>query len=182
VIMIHPTCPDKTRRGLRLGLAVLLVVNASVSLSRPAAGSPSDAPASVLELQQLVNAVLEGGTHPSIRDDAQTILAIQRVLLETVAPDPEPATAPPSHRVDGTVPQRSTPPLLAVLCLTRSTEGWPTPALSAEGLPRASAQPPPRARCQLRYQFHLLSNAPPKMGWLPCYKAFEHETTMENQP
>lgn len=148
------------RNNLRWGISIVLVVNGTLPVTGAPIATDSGANPSVLELQRLVNVVLLSTAADAGNQPRNSVLDIQRVLLDAVAPDPEPTTSPPAHQDEATFPVTTRDPVLPVLYLARPQAWWP-PQPAAALLAHALDHPPPADATQRRYQFYLLSNAPP---------------------
>ncbi len=143
--------------------AVLLVTTSTFAPVNPHA-EPTPGHLSVLELQQLVDAMLladrRRGTNKSTN-----VLELQRALLNTIAPDESPDDSPTAPRDAGVLPVparfllpavHSPPSVLDVISSNQAPTATPLP----------TGHLPPHAGTRMRYQFHLLSNAPPAVGFL----------------
>lgn len=137
---------------------VLLVGTATLAPTIPHSSSTAGK-LSVLALQQLVDTLLvaDGDTGT---DGSANVLALQRALLDTVQTDELPEDSPTAPRDAGVlpVPSRfllsapySLPPIVDLVSAHQTSVVTPPP----------TGHLPPTAGTRMRYQFHLLSNAPP---------------------
>ncbi|MCF6285739.1 MAG: hypothetical protein L3K26_11165 [Candidatus Hydrogenedentes bacterium] len=160
-------CPKETiseRRGADL-LRWLLVIALTTSLAAPAPAllndESSDAPASVLDLQRLVDQMLAESPKQSDGSAATNVLDLQRALLKTVRSDSPRQEQKPTREKDAVLPPPirfhvPTAPVATVALGELPGLGHAAPA------PPATELLPTSAGTRLRYQFHLLANAPPR--------------------
>ncbi len=141
--------------------AMLLVTTSPFAPMNPQAEAPGGA-LSVLELQQLVDAMLLAEQRRGTNESAN-VLALQRALLDTMQPDDSPDDSSTAPRDAGVLPVPARFLLPAVHTLPSVLD-----AISTDQAPSISPSPtghlPPTAGTRMRYQFHLLSNAPPATG------------------
>ena len=143
--------------------AVLLVTTSTFVPTNPHSES-TPGHLSVLELQQLVDAMLLADRNRGTNKPTN-VLELQRALLSTIAPDESPDDSPTAPRDAGVLPVPARFLLPAVHSLRSALD-----AISSDQAPTVTPPPtghlPPTAGTRMRYQFHLLSNAPPAAGSL----------------
>lgn len=141
--------------------AVLLVTTSPFAPTNPQAEAPGGT-LSVLELQQLVDAMLLAEQHRGSNEPIN-VLALQRALLDTMQPDDAPEGSSTAPRDAGVLPVPARLLLPAVHILPSVLDAISTDQAPSIG-PSPTGHLPPTAGTPMRYQFHLLSNAPPAPG------------------
>jgi hypothetical protein len=116
---------------------------------------------SVLDLQRLVDQMLVAH-----EDHSANVLDLQEVLLVAVQPEPTPGDEQPAPQDDAVLPPHSRFLLPATLPPVRSIEIVLADNSTADAAPQGE-EIPPAPRTFMRYQYHLLSNAPPLSPMYP---------------
>mgnify|MGYP003642554133 CR=1 FL=1 len=143
-----------------LSFSLLLSVAAPVT---SAESTRLDESLSVLDLQRLVDTMLLDHGEPTSATSSSIVLDLQRALMNSVQSDsPHENKAPAPH--EGAVLPPSYRFFIPAIPATPRSLFIPERQGHAAVYPHPSGAVPLAAGPRVRYQFHLLSNAPPGKG------------------
>ena len=141
-------------------VALALMTGANAPVPTAAATSNTEENASVLQLQRLVDTMLATTADSTAAQDTD-ILDLQQALLGAEQSEPDPGVTPPAHETDAVLPLPVRSPVLLAHIIPGVLDALLSRQRPATIRALRTDHPPPVNPVERRYQFHLLSNAPP---------------------